>query len=52
MSKYLNQNARFEIIVTLEGKWYNLEDKEQKKEYTELQKAKKNKRKKKNVDKQ
>ena len=47
MCKYLNQDARFEIIVTLEGRWYNLEDKEQKKEYTELQKAKKNKRKRK-----
>ena len=51
MCKYLNQDARFELIVTLEGKWYNLEDKEQKKEYTELQKVKKNKRKKKKVDK-
>ncbi|MGL5327751.1 MAG: DUF1064 domain-containing protein [Peptostreptococcaceae bacterium] len=50
MCKYLNQDAVFEIIVKLDGKWYNIEDKIQKKEYTEkvkenkLKKAKKKKK--------
>lgn len=47
MCKYLNQDAIFEIMVCLDCKWYNLEDKKQKKEYTEIQKQKKSKKKKK-----
>lgn len=41
MFKYLNQDIRFELIVTYDGRWFNLEDKLQKKEYTELVKQKK-----------
>lgn len=41
MFKYLNQDIRFELIVTYDGRWFNLEDKIQKKEYTELVKQKK-----------
>jgi hypothetical protein len=41
MFKYLNQDIRFELIVTYDGKWFNLEDKIEKKEYTELVKQKK-----------
>ena len=41
MCKYLNQDARFELVVTLGGKWYNLEDKLQKKEYMQIQKQNK-----------
>jgi len=41
MFKYLNQDIRFELIVTYASKWFNLEDKIQKKEYTELVKQKK-----------
>lgn len=45
MCKYLNQDCRFEIIVSLNGKWYNLEDKNEKKEYTTIQKENKLKKK-------
>ena len=41
MFKYLNQDIRFELIVTLDGNWFNLEDKVEKKQYTELVKQKK-----------
>lgn len=41
MFKYLNQDIRFELIVTYDGKWFNLEDKEEKKQYSELVKQKK-----------
>jgi len=41
MFKYLNQDMRFELIVTYDGRWFNLEDKIEKKEYTELIKQKK-----------
>lgn len=41
MFKYLNQDIRFELIVTYDGRWFNLEDKLEKKEYTELNKQKK-----------
>lgn len=45
MCKYLNQDCRFEIIVSLNGKWYNIEDKNEKKEYTTIQKENKLKKK-------
>lgn len=45
MFKYLNQDYRFELIVTLNGKWYNLEDKTEKREYKDLQNEKKSKKK-------
>lgn len=37
MCKYLNQDAIFEIIVTHDGEWFNLEDKVQKKLYKDKQ---------------
>lgn len=44
LCKYLNQDRRFEIMVNLDGEWYDLEDKIQKKEYIEKHKQKKKKK--------
>jgi len=45
MFKYLNQDTRFELIVTYDSRWFNLEDKIEKKQYTELVKQKKSEKK-------
>ena len=36
MCKYLYQDYVYEVMVTLNGKWYNCEDKLEKKEYKEI----------------
>lgn len=41
MCKYFNQDAIFEIIVTYDGKWFNLENKEEKLSYKKLVELKK-----------
>lgn len=47
MCKYLNQDTIFEIVVKYKDVWYNLEDKQEKKQYMEMYSARKKKKSKK-----